>query len=261
MDAEKTYKTLVSGLRCFFAENGFHKAVLGMSGGIDSSIVALLACDAIGTDNVHGLMLPSQYSSEHSLTDAVDLCNNLGMEYHVVPINGVFDELRNAMKPVFGDMKADSTEENFQARTRGTLIMGYANKFRAIALNTTNKSERAIGNCTMYGDSIGGIAVIGDIYKTDVYRLVEWVNRDKIRIPRHVIDKKPACELRPVHVDCELKSDYGTLDGILRLYLDEDKCENEIVAQGFDPEIVRRVIYKVQTTRWKRQQLPPALKI
>lgn len=258
---ELVYKALVTGIRDYFRKNGLYRAVLGLSGGIDSALVATLAVDALGAENVHGLLMPSQYSTDHSVKDAEDLAHNLGMSYDIVPIRPVFDAFRESLKPVFGDRAEDVTEENMQARVRGTLVMSYANKFGALALNTTNRSEAAMGYGTLYGDSCGSLAVIGDLYKTEVYQLSEWINRDGIRIPQNTIDKAPSAELRPGQKDSDSLPDYDLLDAILNLYLDESLCEDEIVDEGYDRETVQMVIRKVKQNEWKRLQFAPQLKV
>jgi len=258
---ELVYKALVMGLRDYFRKNKLSRAVLGLSGGIDSALVCVLAVDALGPENVHGLLMPSQYSTGHSVTDAEDLAHNLGMSYDIVPIKDIFDQFRTAMKPVFGDRAEDVTEENMQARVRGTLVMSYANKFGALALNTTNRSEAAMGYGTLYGDSCGSLAVIGDLYKTEVYQLSEWINRDGIRIPQNTIDKAPSAELRPGQKDSDSLPDYAVLDAILNLYLDESLCEDEIVEEGYDRQLVQSVITKVKRNEWKRLQFAPQLKV
>ena len=258
---ELVYKALVCGLRDYFGKNHIPRAVLGLSGGIDSALVATLAVDALGAENVHGLLMPSQYSTDHSVKDAEDLAHNLGMEYDIVPIRPMFDQFRQSLKPVFGDREEDVTEENLQARVRGTLVMAYANKMGAMALNTTNRSEAAMGYGTLYGDSVGGLAVIGDLYKTEVYQLSEWINREEERIPRNTIDKAPSAELRPGQKDSDSLPDYDTLDAVLNLYLDESMCEDEIVAEGYDRELVKMVIRKVAQNEWKRLQFAPQLKV
>ncbi|MBR2958868.1 MAG: NAD(+) synthase, partial [Bacteroidales bacterium] len=235
---ELVYKALVCGLRDYFGKNGLRRAVLGLSGGIDSALVATLAVDALGAENVHGLLMPSQYSTDHSVRDAEDLAHNLGMSYDIVPIAPMFEQFKTALKPVFGDRAEDVTEENLQARIRGTLVMSYANKFGALALNTTNRSEAAMGYGTLYGDSCGSLAVIADLYKTEVYQLSDWINRDGIRIPQNTIDKAPSAELRPGQKDSDSLPDYSVLDAILGLYLDEQMCEDEIVEDGYDRAVV-----------------------
>lgn len=258
---ELVYKALVCGIHDYFAKNGLHRAVLGLSGGIDSALVATLAVDALGPENVHGLLMPSQYSTDHSVADAEDLAHNLGMSYDIVPIRPMFDQFRESLKPVFGNRAEDVTEENMQARIRGTLVMSYANKFGALALNTTNRSEAAMGYGTLYGDSCGSLAVIGDLYKTEVYQLSEWINRDGIRIPQNTIDKAPSAELRPGQKDSDSLPDYAVLDAVLGLYLDEDLCEDEIVDEGYDRELVQRVLRGVARNEWKRLQFAPQLKV
>ena len=258
---ELVYKALVMGLRDYFRKNGLTRAVLGLSGGIDSALVCVLAVDALGAENVHGLLMPSQYSTGHSISDAEDLAHNLGVGYDIVPIKDIFDQLRTSLKPVFGDRAEDVTEENMQARIRGTLVMSYANKFGALALNTTNRSEAAMGYGTLYGDSCGALAVIGDLYKTEVYQLSNWINRDGVRIPQNTIDKAPSAELRPGQKDSDSLPDYAVLDAVLNLYLDESLCEDEIVDEGYDRQLVQSVISKVKRNEWKRLQFAPQLKV
>ena len=228
---------------------------------MDSAMVCLIAADALGPENVHGLLMPSQYSTDHSVKDAVDLAENLGVSYDIVPIKPMFDLLRETMKPVFGDRQEDVTEENMQARIRGTIVMSYANKFGAMALNTTNKSEAAMGYGTLYGDSCGGLSVIGDLYKTEVYELGEYVNRNGIRIPLNTIQKAPSAELRPGQKDSDSLPDYSVLDGILNLHIEEQLCLDEIVAEGYDAKLVAEVLRKVRINEWKRLQFAPVLKV
>ena len=249
---ELVYKALVSGISDYFRKNGLQRAVLGLSGGIDSALVATLAVDALGPENVHGLLMPSQYSTDHSVKDAEDLARNLGMSYHIVPIRPLFDQFRETLKPVFGDRAEDVTEENMQARIRGTLVMSYANKFGALAL---------MGYGTLYGDSCGSLAVIADLYKTEVYQLSEWINRNGERIPSNSITKAPSAELRPGQKDSDSLPDYNTLDAVLNLYLDESLCEDEIVEQGYDRALVQRVIRLTTRNEWKRLQFAPQLKV
>ena len=258
---ELVYKGLVMGIRDYFRKNHICRAVLGLSGGIDSALVAVLAVDALGAENVHGLLMPSQYSSDHSVKDAEDLAHNLGMTYDIVPIKPIFDQAREQMKPVFGDRAEDVTEENMQARIRGMLAMAYANKMGAMLLNTTNKSEAAMGYGTLYGDCCGGMAVIGDLYKTEVYELSNYINGDIERIPQHTIDKVPSAELRPGQKDSDSLPDYGELDAILNLHLEESLCEDEIVEEGYDKETVQFVLHKVKMNEWKRLQYPQPIKV
>lgn len=258
---ELVYKGLVMALREYFAKNGLKRCVLGLSGGMDSAMVCTLAAHALGPENVHGILMPSQFSTDHSVKDAEDLAHNLGIEYDIVPIKPMFDLLRETMKPVFGDRAEDVTEENMQARIRGLIVMSYANKFGALALNTTNKSEAAMGYGTLYGDSCGSLSVIGDLYKTEVYQLAEYINREQEIIPVHTIEKAPSAELRPGQKDTDSLPDYAVLDAILNLHLEEQCCQEEIVEEGYDPELVASVLRKVRINEWKRLQFPPVLKV
>ena len=258
---ELVYRALVVGLRDYFRKNGLQRAVLGLSGGVDSALVCTLAVDALGAENVHGLLMPSQYSTDHSVADAEELARNLGVAYDIVPIRPLFDLFRETMKPIFAGREEDVTEENMQARIRGVLVMSYANKFSALALNTTNRSEAAMGYGTLYGDSCGSLSVIGDLYKTEVYQLCEWINRNGVRIPQNTIDKAPSAELRPGQKDSDSLPDYAMLDAVLNLYLDESLDEEEIVAEGYDREVVQRVVRGVKRNEWKRLQFAPQLKV
>ncbi len=258
---ELVYKALVMGLREYFAKNRQSRAVLGLSGGIDSALVCALAVAALGPENVHGILMPSQYSTDHSVKDAEDLANNLGIKYDIVPIKDCFDALRKTMKPVFGERAEDVTEENMQARIRGTILMSYSNKFGALTLNTTNKSEAAMGYGTLYGDSCGALSVIGDLYKTEVYQLSEWINREREIIPWNSIRKAPSAELRPGQKDSDSLPDYALLDTILNLHIEEQLSAEEIVEEGYDAELVGEVLRKVRINEWKRLQFAPQLKV
>ena len=258
---ELVYKALIMGLREYFAKNRLQRAVVGLSGGIDSALVCALAAAALGPDNVHGILMPSQYSTDHSVKDAEDLANNLGVKYDIVPIKDCFDALRSTMKPVFGDRAEDVTEENMQARIRGTILMSYSNKFGALVLNTTNKSEAAMGYGTLYGDSCGAISVIGDLYKTEVYELSEWINREREIIPWNSIRKAPSAELRPGQKDSDSLPDYAVLDAILNLHIEEQLSHDEIVEEGYDSDLVSEVLRKVKINEWKRLQFAPQLKV
>jgi NAD+ synthase (glutamine-hydrolysing) len=232
-----------------------------LSGGIDSALVCALVAAALGPENVHGILMPSQYSTDHSVKDAEDLANNLGVKYDIVPIKDCFDALRQTMKPVFGDRAEDVTEENMQARIRGTILMSYSNKFGALVLNTTNKSEAAMGYGTLYGDSCGALSVIGDLYKTEVYELSEWINRESEIIPWNSIRKAPSAELRPGQKDSDSLPDYAVLDAILNLHIEEQMSHDEIVEEGYDSDLVAQVIRKVRQNEWKRLQFAPQLKV
>lgn len=255
------YKAVIMGLRDYFAKCHLQRAVLGLSGGIDSAVVCALAVQALGAENVYGILMPSQYSTDHSVNDARQLAENLGMKYSIIPIKPMFDLLRETTAPMFEGRPEDVTEENMQARLRGTIVMSYANKFSAMALNTTNKSEAAMGYGTLYGDSCGGLSVIGDLYKTEVYQLAEYINRDSEIIPRNSIEKAPSAELRPGQKDSDSLPDYPTLDAILNLYIEEQLSKDQIVNEGYDPALVDTVIRKVRLNEWKRLQFPPALKL
>lgn len=255
------YKAVIMGLRDYFAKCHLQRAVLGLSGGIDSAVVCALAVQALGAENVYGILMPSQYSTDHSVNDARQLAENLGMKYSIIPIKPMFDLLRETTAPMFEGRPEDVTEENMQARLRGTIVMSYANKFSAMALNTTNKSEAAMGYGTLYGDSCGGLSVIGDLYKTEVYQLAEYINRDSEIIPRNSIEKAPSAELRPGQKDSDSLPDYPTLDAILNLYIEEQLSKDQIVNEGYDTALVDTVIRKVRLNEWKRLQFPPALKL
>ncbi len=258
---ELVYKALVMGIREYFRKNGLKKALIGLSGGIDSAIVAVLAADALGGENVRGVLLPSQYSSDHSVNDAVALAKNLGMPYDIVPIKDMFEQMKKTLSPVFQGMPEDVTEENMQARIRGGLLMAISNKTGAILLNTTNKSEAAVGYGTLYGDSCGALSVIGDIYKTEVYELAEYINRTEERIPRNTIEKAPSAELRPDQKDSDSLPDYNKLDEILTMLIEDEMCYDEICEEVDDPELVARVLKLVRNNEHKRLQTAPVLKI
>lgn len=268
---ELVFRALTMGLKEYFGKNHFQKAVLGLSGGIDSALVCALAVAALGPENVHGILMPSQYSTDHSIKDAEDLAHNLGIGYDIVPIAECFAAFKHTMQPVFGDRPEDVTEENMQARIRGTILMSYANKFGAIVLNTTNKSEAAMGYGTLYGDSCGALSVIGDLYKTEVYELSEWINANMTAalakdgavevIPRNSITKAPSAELRPGQKDSDSLPDYAVLDAILGLHIEEQMSLDEIVEEGYDAELVKEVLRKVRVNEWKRLQFAPLLKV
>jgi len=258
---EKIYHALVCGVRDYFSKLRFQKAVLGLSGGIDSALTAVLACDALGAENVHGLLMPSQYSSDHSVADAEQLAKNLGMRYDIVPIKDVFSSFEARLSPLFAGKQADLTEENIQARIRGTLLMAYSNKFSNILLNTSNKSENAVGYGTLYGDMCGGLGVLGDVYKTEVYALSEFINRNETRIPVNSITKAPSAELRPDQKDSDSLPEYDILDPILFQYIEERKGPQEITAMGFDAALVLRVLRMVNRAEFKRKQAAPILRV
>ena len=257
-----TQKALVLGLRDYAYKSGFSKALIGLSGGIDSAAVAALAAEAFGPENVVGIALPSAISSQHSRDDAAALANNLGITYHEVAIADVVSSSETALQPVFGDLEADVTEENIQARARGLLLMAMSNKFGALLLTTGNKSEISVGYCTLYGDMCGGLAAISDLPKMKVYALARHMNIDAGReiIPVNTIEKPPSAELRPDQKDEDSLPPYPVLDGILRLYVEEGLSRAEIAERGYDRELVNDIVRKVDLNEYKRKQAAPGLK-
>jgi NAD+ synthase (glutamine-hydrolysing) len=258
---ERIYKALVLGIKEYFEKQGFTKAVLGLSGGIDSALVLALAVDALGAENVRAVMLPSRYSSDHSLSDAIELANNLKVKYDTISIEETFTALQNTLKPQFEGLPFNITEENMQSRSRGVILMALSNKFGYILLNTSNKSEMAVGYGTLYGDMCGGLAVIGDLYKTEVVELCNYYNRETEIIPTNIITKAPSAELRPDQKDSDSLPDYDLLDAVLNLYIEERKDPAEIIAAGFDEAVVKRILRMVNMNEWKRLQAPPVLRI
>lgn len=260
-DEELVYRALVLGVRDYLHKCGFKSVVLGLSGGIDSALTAVLAVEALGAENVRGVSLPSQFSSQGSLDDARLLAANLGIQYDVIPIQPAFASVKGQLQPVFGGLPEDTTEENLQARLRGVILMGMSNKFGSLLLTTGNKSELAVGYCTLYGDMCGGLAVISDVPKTMVYRLSNWVNRQREVIPAASITKAPSAELRPNQTDQDSLPPYEVLDAILEEYVVKCRPAAEIVASGFDPAAVRRVVRLIDGTEYKRRQAAPGLKV
>ena len=256
-------KALVCGIRDYFKKTGFSKATLGLSGGIDSALTLALAAEALGPDKMLVLLLPSQYSSGHSVDDSVQMCKGLGIAHSILPILSLFDEFRSVLQPLFGDLPEDIAEENIQARIRGTLLMALSNKFGNILLNTSNKSETAVGYGTLYGDMSGGLSVLGDLYKTDVYALSRHLNQeqDKEIIPENIITKAPSAELRPDQKDSDSLPDYDLLDALLEAYIERQLNLDEIVALGYDREVAQRIIRLVNQNEYKRYQSPPILRI
>jgi NAD+ synthase (glutamine-hydrolysing) len=259
----EVFEALVLGLGDYFRKNGFSRAVLGLSGGIDSSLCAVVASRALGAQNVTGVLMPSRYTSEASNTDAEAIAKNLGIDTQVVPIGPVFDDYREMLEGPFRGLPEDTTEENIQARIRGNIIMAFSNKFGWIALSTGNKSEMSVGYSTLYGDMAGGFAVIKDVPKTLVYRICRYVNETEGRelVPESILTKEPSAELRPGQRDVDSLPPYEILDPILEAYIEEDKGVREIVARGFDEEDVRRVIRLVDAAEYKRRQAPIGIKV
>lgn len=257
-----TQKALVLGLRDYAHKSGFKRALIGLSGGIDSAVVAALAAEAFGADNVIGVALPSAISSQHSRDDAAALANNLGINYHELPIADVVSSAESTLAPVFEGREADVTEENIQARARGLLLMAMSNKFGALLLTTGNKSEISVGYCTLYGDMCGGLAVISDLPKMKVYALARHINADAQRevIPVNTIEKAPSAELRPDQKDEDSLPPYPVLDAILRLYVEEGLSRAEITESGYDAEVVNDIVRKVDLNEYKRKQAAPGLK-
>ena len=267
-DDAAIYEALVLGTRDYVRKCGFSKAIVGLSGGIDSALVATIAVEALGSENVLGVGMPSQYSSQGSIDDAQQLCRNLGMEWKLLPIGEIFKMHLAALQPMLRDHAADVTEENLQSRIRGTLLMALSNKLSALVLTTGNKSEMATGYCTLYGDMVGALAVIADVYKTGVYRLAAHVNREREIIPENTINKPPSAELRPGQQDTDSLPPYEVLDPILEAYVEHYATGETIVkesekseAGGLDLGLVRSVLRMVERSEYKRQQAAPVLKV
>jgi NAD+ synthetase len=260
-DEEKIFKALVLGLHDYVHKCGFKSAVLGLSGGIDSALTAVIAVEALGRDHVRGVSLPSQFSSQGSLDDARRLAGHLGIRYDVIPIQSAFAVVREGLQGVFGGRAEDVTEENIQARLRGVVLMALSNKFGSLLLTTGNKSEIAVGYCTLYGDMCGGLAVIADVPKTMVYRIARWVNREGEIIPQASITKAPSAELRPNQTDQDSLPPYEVLDAILEEYVVKCRAPAEIVHAGFDEATVRKVVRLIDLSEYKRRQAAPGLKV
>ena len=255
------HDALVLGIKDYFGKIGFKNAVVGLSGGLDSAVTTVLATKALGKDNVRVLLMPSQFSSEHSVKDAEDLAKNLEIRYDIIPIKDIFDSYLNQLNPLFEGHDFDVTEENIQARIRGNLLMAISNKFGNILLNTSNKSEMSVGYGTLYGDLAGGISVIADVYKTEVYELAHYINRHKEIIPVNTIQKPPSAELRPNQKDSDSLPDYDILDTILKLYIEERKGPKKIIAKGYDKVLVGRILKMVNRNEFKRHQTAPVLRV
>ncbi len=260
-DIEQIHDALVLGIKDYFQKSGFSKAVLGLSGGIDSAVVCALACEALGAENVMAVLMPSKYSTDHSVNDALDLVKNIGCKYEIVPIKDAAEAFDLMLAKPFEGLPFNLAEENIQARCRGIVVMAMSNKFGYILLNTSNKSECAVGYGTLYGDMCGAIGVIGDVYKTQVFKLARYINREREIIPENTIVKPPSAELRPDQKDSDSLPEYDVLDQILKLHIEGKQGSKEIIANGFDEALVKRILRMVNIAEFKRYQTPPILRV
>ena len=261
LSTDKIYEALVMGISDYFNKMGFKKAIVASSGGIDSAVTLALACAALGSENVDALLMPSQFSTGHSVDDAVQLSKNLNNYYDILPIKDVFEQYTTALKPIFKDLPFNVAEENLQSRIRGTLVMALSNKFGTILLNTSNKSELATGYGTLYGDMAGGLGVLGDLYKLQVYALARYINRNGEIIPDNIITKAPSAELRDGQKDSDSLPEYDVLDPILYQYIERRQGPKEIIAQGFDAALVARILRLVNMNEYKRNQFCPIIRV
>jgi NAD+ synthase (glutamine-hydrolysing) len=258
---DEIFHALVLGIKDYFRKMGFSKAILGSSGGIDSAVTQVLAVEALGKENVRALLMPSQYSSSHSVTDAEQLSKNLGNPYDIVPMKNIYESFLSELTPIFKNEPFGVAEENIQSRVRGNLLMAVANKFGYILLNTSNKSELATGYGTLYGDMAGGLSVLGDVYKMQVYALARYINKNKDTIPQHIIDKAPSAELRPNQKDTDSLPEYEKLDRILYQYIELRKGPKEIIKMGYKKELVDRILKLVNSNEYKRNQFCPIIRV
>lgn len=261
LNIAQIYNALVMGIRDYFSKMNFTKAILGSSGGIDSAVTLVLACEALGNENVHAMLMPSPYSTEHSVADAIALSQHLNNPYEIIHIKDIYEGLLKELKPIFKDLPFSVAEENMQSRTRGNLLMAIANKFGYILLNTSNKSELSTGYGTLYGDMAGGLGVLGDCYKLQVYALAAYINRKKEIIPGHIITKAPSAELRPNQKDSDSLPDYEVLDQILYQYIEMHRGPNKIKSLGFDAPLVDRTLKMVNVNEYKRNQFCPIIRV
>ena len=261
LNIEQVYQALVLGVKDYFNKMGFTKAIIGSSGGIDSAVTLAIACEALGKENVHAVLMPSPYSTDHSVNDAIVLSQNLDNKYDIIPIKEVYEEFLTTLKPLFKDLPFSLAEENIQSRSRGNILMAIANKFGYILLNTSNKSELATGYGTLYGDMAGGLGVLGDCYKLQVYELAKYINRHQEIIPTNIITKAPSAELRPNQKDSDSLPDYAVLDQILYQYIERRANPNDIKALGFDHALVDRTLKMVNNNEYKRNQFCPIIRI
>ncbi|HEX6083562.1 MAG TPA: NAD+ synthase [Thermoanaerobaculia bacterium] len=260
-EEEEIGRGLILGLRDYIRKCGFKDVVIGLSGGIDSALTAAIAAAALGPERVTGIAMPSQFSSQHSIDDARALAENLGISFHLVPISPIYAPYEAAIDELFGEHKFDTTNENIQARIRGNILMAWSNRLGAMVVSTGNKSEMAVGYCTLYGDMAGGLSLLGDVYKTMVYRVARWINRERVLIPESTMTKAPSAELRPNQTDQDTLPPYDILDGILQLYIEEWLEVDAIAERGFDRELVARVLKMVDTAEFKRRQAAPTIRV
>lgn len=258
---DRIHDALVMGIRQYFEKMGFKQAIVASSGGIDSAVTLALACRALGPENVHALLMPSQFSTGHSVSDAEQLSKNLNNRYDTLPIKAIFDQFEQSLKPVFEDRPFNVAEENIQSRIRGALAMALSNKFNYILLNTSNKSELATGYGTLYGDMAGGLGVLGDLYKMQVFALARYINKDGEIIPENIITKPPSAELRPGQKDSDSLPDYEIMDAILYQYVERRQGPKEIVAQGYEEALVQRILQMVNRNEYKRNQFCPIIRV
>ncbi len=260
-DEEEIARALILGLRDYIRKIGFKDVVIGLSGGIDSAVTAALAVEALGKEHVTGIAMPSKFSSQHSIDDARALATNLGIAFHITPIEPLYQPYESAIDELFGEKKFDITNENLQARIRGNILMAWSNRTGAMVVSTGNKSELAVGYCTLYGDMCGGLALLGDVYKTMVYRVAKWINRERELIPDSSITKPPSAELRPNQTDQDSLPPYEVLDELLKLYIEEWLELDAIVARGFERELVARILRLVDVNEFKRRQAAPTIRV
>lgn len=258
---QQVHHAIITGLRDYFGKNGFTKACLGLSGGVDSAVAAALATEALGAENVHVLLMPSQFSSPHSVADAVSMAENLRIRHDIIPIEPVYNEFMQNLSGLFNDLPFDLAEENLQARIRGVLLMALSNKFGYVLLNTFNKSEAAMGYGTLYGDTNGGVSMLGDLYKTEVYGLARYINRHGEVIPHRIIQKEPSAELRPDQKDSDTLPPYSELDKILYLLIEKNRSPERVVSEGFPVENVEKAALRLRLSEYKRYQLPPSFRL
>jgi NAD+ synthase (glutamine-hydrolysing) len=261
LHTERIYDALIMGIRDYFKKMNFKQAIIGSSGGVDSALTLALASAALGAENVRAVLMPSQYSTGHSVSDAEQLSKNLGTPYDIVPIKPIFESFLTQLAPIYKDLPFGLAEENIQARTRGNLLMAIANKFGYILLNTSNKSELATGYGTLYGDMAGGLAVLGDVYKMQVYALCKYINRNGEIIPEHILTKAPSAELRPGQKDSDSLPEYPTLDAVLYQYIERRQGPSEIKAMGYDAALVDRILKMVNSNEYKRNQFCPIIRV